>query len=127
MKLFSRAKDGGQESHVTGYFLIEIKPLFSVVLLHFVNGTRDAFHSHAFHAITWILSGEFREHMLDGRTKLYKPSLRPKITARSVFHKVFSYGDTWALSFRGPWKNTWQEFLPKANKFVTLTHGRKQL
>ena len=125
MKLFSLAKDGGPDSHVTGFFLVEIKSLFSIVLLHFANGTREAYHSHAFNAVTWVLKGEFQERMLDGKVNIFKPSLKPKITLRSTFHKVFSVGSTWALSFRGPWTNTWKEFLPSTRKFVTLTHGRK--
>lgn len=46
MKFFSKASDGGKDSGVTGFFLFEIKPLFSIVLLHFRNGTREAYHSH---------------------------------------------------------------------------------
>lgn len=125
MKLFSLSKDGGTESNVTGFFFVEIKKLFSVVLLHFANGTRDAYHSHAFNAVTWVLKGEFQEHMLDGTVNIFRPSFRPKITPRSTFHKVKSVGSTWALSFRGPWVSTWREYLPSVKKFVTLTHGRK--
>lgn len=125
MKFFSLSKDGGAESHVTGFFFVEIKKLFSIVLLHFANGTRDAYHSHAFNAVTWVIKGEFQEHMLDGKVNIFKPSFRPKITPRSTFHKVKSVGSTWAISFRGPWVNTWREYLPSSKSFVTLTHGRK--
>lgn len=31
----------------------------------------------------------------------------------------------WVLTFRGPWVDTWKEYLPKLKEFVTLTHGRK--
>ena len=48
MKLFKYMKDGGPESTVWGYFLIEIKSLFTIVLLHFKNGSREAYHNHAF-------------------------------------------------------------------------------
>jgi hypothetical protein len=51
MKFLSKCKDGGPESPVTAYVLVEIKSLFSVMLLHF-SGTREAFHSHAFNALT---------------------------------------------------------------------------
>lgn len=40
-------------------------------------------------------------------------------------HKVMSQGDTFVLSLRGPWADTWKEFLPGLNRFITLTHGRK--
>jgi hypothetical protein len=32
---------------------------------------------------------------------------------------------TWVLSFRGPWANTWREFIPSAQRWLTLTHGRR--
>ena len=129
VKVLKLAPDGGVKSGVTGLFVIEIKKLFSIVLLHFGNGTREAYHSHAFNAVTWFLKGKVIEHRLgDGNTitsKPFGPSIKPKITLRDNCHRVESLGDTWAISFRGPWRDTWQEYLPKEDKRVTLTHGRK--
>lgn len=125
MKVLQWGKDGGEQSHVSAFYIIEMKPLFSIVLLHFQNGTREAYHSHAFNAITWLLKGRFKEYVLNGKARYFWPRWKPKITLRSTFHKVYSYGDTWVLTFRGRWKKTWQEFLPEQNKFVTLTNGRK--
>ena len=125
MKLLSYEKDGGPESKSWGLFLVEIKSLFSVVLLHFHPGARDAYHSHAFHAVSWVLRGKLVENMLDGKVNTYTPGIRPVVTLRSSFHKVVSVGDTWAITFRGPWISRWREFLPVKGKFITLTHGRK--
>lgn len=129
MKFMSKAKDGGAESTVTGYWLVEIKSLFSVVLLRFDKGSRDAYHSHAFHALTWFLKGCVTEHVIVSpghlQDRVWKPSLRPKWTPRSCFHKVFAKETTWALSFRGPWKKTWHEYLPSTDTLRTLTHGRR--
>jgi len=129
MKFFQKAADGGKDSGVTGYFLVEIKPLFSIVLLHFRNGTREAYHSHAFNALTLWLKGRVIEHRLyypDARCvetqKTYRAG-QHKYTSRDNMHKVEGLGDTWALSFRGPWAKTWQEF--KEGRRITLTHGRK--
>lgn len=127
MKFFTYMKDGGAESKVSGFFLVEIKSLFSIVLLKFSDGSRDAYHSHAFNALSWVLSGKLAEYELKGvvSTTMYKPSLNPIWTPRSMFHKVMSVGDTWVLSFRGPWAKTWREFLPSTNTFRTLAHGRQ--
>jgi hypothetical protein len=131
MKFFQNATDGGKDSGVTGFFLIEIKPLLSVVFLRFRPGTREAFHSHAFDALTWFLKGRVREHRISYpyaqiiSVKEFGPSFRPKFTPRDNHHKVESLGVAWALSIRGPWGQTWREYLPKLRKFVTLTHGRK--
>lgn len=126
MKFFSIAKDGGPKSHVTGYWLIEVKWLFTVVLLRFAQGTREAYHSHAFNALSWFLSGEVEERLFGSPVvRTWKPSFRPKWTPRSCFHKVYAKRTTWCLSIRGPWQWTWREYIPATGEMHTLTHGRK--
>lgn len=124
MRLFSKSHDGGKGSGVTGYFLVEIKPLFSVVFLKFNKGTRDAYHNHAFNALTIWLKGSVREHMLDGQVNNWKAG-NIKYTPRENFHKVEALTDTWALSFRGPWLDKWNE--SRNDKLITLTHGRVEV
>ncbi len=125
MKLLSYGKDGGPDSCVWGVWLVEIKSLFSVAVLCFENGSREAFHNHAFNSISWVLKGELSEDFLDGKGRPHYPSFKPIITRRSTFHKVTSFGRTWVITFRGPWKKEWKEFLPKTEEFVTLQSGRK--
>ncbi len=119
------AKDGGPQSPVTGFFVIELKNLFSIVFLKFNKGCREAFHSHAFNAVTWFIKGHVTEQHLDGRKLAFRGSFKPKLTPRSCFHKVFAHVDTYAVSFRGPWTKTWKEYSPKKRRYTTLTHGRK--
>ncbi len=132
MKLFSLCKDGGPESHVWGYFAVEIKPLFSLVLLRFEDGSRDAYHNHAFNCISWVLKGHLTEHLVRDEysddlvdVNEYKPSLLPVLTFRDTRHKVVSHGRTWVISFRGPWTNSWKEVVD--GKEITLTHGRREV
>jgi len=126
MKFFSIAKDGGPESYVTGFFLVEIKSLFSIVILKFNKGTREVFHSHAFNAITLWLNAEVTEEYPDGNWKFWN-SWQWKRTPRNLFHRVRATKDSYAISFRGPWQSTWQEIIPQQNKVITLTHGRKEI
>jgi hypothetical protein len=127
MKLFKKAKDGGPESRVYGFFVIEAKKLFTIAGLRFEDGSREAYHSHAFNAMSWLLTGTLIEHVLheDGRVEVvqYWPSLRPIITRRDRCHKFVSYGVSLALSFRGPWSPTWFDVVD--GKRITLTHGRQ--
>jgi hypothetical protein len=130
-------KDGGPESTVWAHFLCEFKGLFSIVLLRFEDGSRDAYHSHAFHAVSWLLSGG----LLESRTTRiapgwivysYPPSALPIITLRSHHHKVTSVGRSWVLSFRGPWSSTWEETIPPAipgdaPERRVLTNGRREV
>ena len=124
MKLFSKAADGGKGSGVTGYFLIEWKRAFSIVLLHFAKGTREAFHEHAFNAWTLWLWGVVVEHHLNGYRKVFSGGMS-KFTPRNCFHKIEALEPTWALSIRGPWMDRWREW--RQGRFVTLTHGRREV
>lgn len=125
-RLFYTKPDGGKESGVTGYFLIEWKPLFSIGLLHFKKGSREAFHSHAFNAVTFWLKGSITEiKHFPVACADFSVSLKPKFTSRNNFHKVVAHVDTYALTLRGPWLDYWYEF--KQGKYLTLTHGRKQV
>jgi hypothetical protein len=124
VKFFHFGKDGGDESTVWGFWLIEAKRLFSIAVLKFVGESREAFHNHAFDSISWVLKGQLVENMLDGTVNVYRPSLLPIITRRNTFHKVDSTGTTWVFTLRGPWTKTWHEYLPQTDEQITLTNGR---
>ncbi len=137
MKFFSRAKDGGPKSTVTGFWLIELKWLFSIVLLRFAPGSRDEYHDHAFNALSWVFGpGALFETVIETHPvgersvrstviRVHERGVVPIVTKRSCMHRVSSSGTTWVLSFRGPWSRTWREYDPKTEEFVTLTNGRK--
>ena len=130
MRLFQKVPDGGKGSGVTAFVLIEIKSLFSIMLLHFAPGSREKYHNHAFNAWTLWLKGTVTEIDLHGPLHWFKAG-QWKYTPRTCFHKVIARpGGAWALTFRGPWRNWWQEFgyNPKTNRqeYTYLTHGRKE-
>lgn len=111
MKIFFKAKDGGEESTVTGYWLIESKRFFSIVLLKFEGKSREAYHTHAFNSISWLLKGKLTEKFKNNKDEnVYFPSIKPIKTRRRDFHKVSSNGTSWVISFRGRWKQNWKEY-----------------
>lgn len=125
MRFLYWGKDGGPRSTVHGFWIIEIKWLFSLVLLRFDEGSREVYHSHAFNAVTWWLRGGVDEYFPDGKGRPWVPSWRPKFTPRNCCHKVYARKRTWALSLRGPWSRTWVEYDPATVTTTTLTHGRR--
>lgn len=127
MKLLKMMKDGGNESTVTGYWLIEAKSLFSICLLRFEGASREAYHSHAFNCLSWVVRGKLSEQFLSGTRREHCASLKPFVTTRQDFHKVSSDGDSWVLTFRGPWARSWKEYIPASNEVVTLTEGRRRV
>lgn len=126
MKFFHKAKDGGPESTVTGYWLVESKALFSIALLRFDHGSREQYHTHAFNSISWVLGGELREEHIDGRVEFHGRSVAPVVTKRSTWHRVFGVftKPAWVFTLRGPWHKTWQEYDPRIGGCYTLTDGR---
>lgn len=125
MKLFTKLKDGGPDSPVDAYFLIEWKSVFSIALLKFNKGMRETHHSHAFNALTWFLSGRMDEQDIDGTVCRYTRSVVPKVTMCTKTHRVEALEDSWCLTVRGPWTNYWTEYDEYTGEFCTLTHGRE--
>lgn len=124
MRIFSKRKDGGPASTVDAYFLIEIKPLFSIALLKFHKGSRENYHSHAFNALTWFLAGDMTEELVTGEVTKYQRKIWPKVTGRKVFHKVYATKNSWCLTLRGPWCDRWNEHNKSTNTTTTLTNNR---
>jgi hypothetical protein len=121
MKLLT--KDGGPDSPVDAYFLCEFKNLFSIALLKFNKGTREAFHTHAFNAVTLFLGGKMSEEQYNGIRTPYRRL--PKFTGKCHNHRVIAFRDSWALTVRGPWDPTWTE--TAGNTTTTFAHGREIL
>ena len=122
-----KKKDGGPDSPVDAYFLIELKGLFTIALLRFDKGTREAYHTHAFNAFTWFLLGSLWEQDIDSSTIQYKRAWRPKNTPRVKWHRITAAQTSWCLTIRGPWAYSWKEYDPKTETITTFTSGRKVL
>lgn len=130
MRFFAKRNDGGPESNVTGYWLIESKRFFSIALLRFSPGSRENYHSHAFNA--WSL-------VFGSLTEIRQPrwGLMPVIrklsgfvfTERANLHRVInkSTKPVWALTFRGPWHRFWWEYDPRTSEYIKLTTGRHEV
>jgi hypothetical protein len=136
MKFFSISKDGGPESCVSAFWLCEIKSLFSIVLLRFGDGSREAFRSHAFNSVGWVLKGKIQEQFVfppssnadavpGTYVRYHRPGFRPIVVKRSTLHRVFSFGTTWVLNIRGPWAKNWQEYSPATGTWTIFSNGRK--
>lgn len=128
MRLLEWAADGGKDSGVRAFVIVEIKCLFSIMVLFFPQGTREKFHSHAFNAVTWWLRGYVWEERLFTSVRRYSASWRPKFTSYDNAHRVCGGVDgAVALTFRGQWRDTWYEYDTVKRFRYTLTHGRQVL
>lgn len=119
-----KRKDGGSESPVDAYFLIEIKDWFSIAILKFNKGGREAYHTHAFDAYTWFLKGNLVEEDVNGEYYLYERSLVPKKTLKSKNHRVKALSDSWCFTIRGKWDKTWTEYNENLDETTIFSNGR---
>jgi hypothetical protein len=125
-------KDGGPESPVS-FYGIEIKCLFSIGVLKFSEGCRESYHTHAFEALTWFLSGSLQEQRLwsvslygnNVEYTSYTKSLLPKYTSKENMHRVFSKKDSLCFTLRGPWATQWKEYEPYKQELTTFSKGRE--
>lgn len=124
MNILCKKKDGGKESPVDAYFLVECKGLFSVALLKFNKGGREAYHTHAFDAYTWFLKGNLVEEDVDGSVYKYNRSLIPKLTLKSKNHRVKALEDSWCFTIRGRWDKEWTEYNETLNESTVFSWGR---
>lgn len=107
------------------FFLIEIKPLFSIILTRLGSNGSTLLHSHPFDAVTFILKGVIQECGPEEQCdEYYAPAF--KRTGRQMHEISTSKDGAWLLTFRGPWASTWQEQQPDGT-IKTLTHGRREV
>lgn len=122
--------DGGKESNSRIYGL-EIKSLFSILVIRVKGPTRPVFHSHAFSAISWVLKGVLRERqrIWPGYNSIrHRANCRAIWTTWSTCHDVQPIppeSTTWVLHFRGPWRKQWIEIPHGGTTITTLSHGRQ--
>lgn len=144
------SKDGGPESRVRMWGF-EQKDLCSVLVLRFEEGTREAFHTHAFNAWSWVLAGNLIEQTLPEKDRHAweefertgggpRPHVTwagfgtpwdtgiwaPIYTDRRRFHKVAGGSrGAWAITFRSRWWTGWREYDPTTGKQTKLANHRE--
>jgi len=124
MHICKKRKDGGKNSPVDAYFLIEWKSFFSIAILKFNKGGREEFHTHAFNALTWFIKGQLEEEDVDGSLYNYKRSFLPKVTLKDKNHRVKALTDSWCLTLRGSWCDNWTEYKKDVDTTTKITHHR---
>jgi hypothetical protein len=139
MRLFNKKEVCLGKGPVHVYTIFEIKWLGGILFHKFETIEQNRYHNHAFHAVSFLLSGSYEEEVLSNpqydslnskviRTKIKRTVnqwLRPRWIPRDYCHRILkAEPNTWTLLFFGPWVKYWDEFFLD-NTRVTYTWGRK--
>lgn len=109
------------------FTIIEIKYLFGIIVNIFNTTDQDRFHSHAFHALSWMVRGHYFEDVLENSAVISKKIECSRFIPKNYIHKItLSTPNAVSVTFEGPWGSTWNEYFDNG-RVKTYGWGRKVL
>lgn len=110
------------EQSVTELTILEWKKLFSIKLFNFhsTSGKQDRFHTHAFNAISILISGDYIEEIItpDGDVReLNRSRNRIIYIPANEYHRITRSNGCRTLLITGPWGDEFKE-LRKVDEVV---------
>lgn len=104
--------DLGEQS-VTELTILEWKRFFSIKLFNFhpTDGKQDRFHTHAFNAVSILLSGDYVEEVIEKRqiVSLKRSRKRFLFIPANQYHRITKSNGCRTLLITGPWGNEFKE------------------
>jgi hypothetical protein len=101
------------DQSVTELTILEWKRFFSIKLFHFhkTDGDQDRFHTHAFNAVSILLSGDYMEEIVDqGQiVPLKRSRKRFLFIPKDSFHRITKSTGCRTLLITGPWGKEFKE------------------
>lgn len=127
-KLLHRDDTSLGVGNISRFTIIEIKYLFGIIINTFNTTSQDRYHSHAFHAWSWMLKGGYFEDVIkDGKVIRNVAIWKSRWIPRNHIHRIgYSLPGSMSVTFEGPWESTWQEYFTDG-RMKTYTWGRKVL
>jgi len=129
--LFRKKRVELGEGHIIAFTLFEHKYLFSIIIYHWKTIKQNRFHSHAFPAIAFLLSGKYEEEVFTKAGVIHKTVnqwLKPRVLPRNYTHRILQADKrTWTIVFTGPWLKYWYEYFEDTKTWVKYGWGRMVL
>ena len=115
---------------VTQYTVFECKQLFSIIFYRWNTVDQVRFHTHAFNAYAFLLRGYYEEKVIKDNkiiNKTVNQLFKPRFLARNYCHSIgYAKPNTMTLVITGRWQDTWQEYFPDTEEWVTYSWGRQK-
>lgn len=122
------------EQNVSEITVLEWKKLFSIKIFHFhkTDGKQDRFHTHSFGALSFLISGNYIEEVIqDGKVvALDRNRSRIIYIPKNEYHRITKSGGCRTILITGPWEPYWKELRELGNSHyqeVTQGAGRVDL
>lgn len=101
------------DQNVTELTVLEWKRFFSIKLFHFhpTDGKQDRFHTHAFNAVSILLSGDYVEEVIEWRqiVSLKRSRKRFLFIPADQYHRITKSNGCRTLLITGPWGKEFRE------------------
>ena len=129
---FFKAKDVALgEGHVRQYTVFENKYLFSIIFYKWNVVDQIRFHTHAFNAYAFLLWGTYDEKVLTRygiSDRTVDQWLKPRYLPKNYCHCIgYAKPNTMTLVITGKWQDTWREYFPDTDTWVTYSWGRNKI
>lgn len=110
------------EQNVTELTVLEWKRFFSIKLFHFhpTEGKQDRFHTHAFNAVSILLSGDYVEEVIESGqiVALKRSRKRFLFIPANQYHRITKSNGCRTLLITGPWGNEFKELRHLVDSYV---------
>lgn len=107
------------DQNVTELTVLEWKRFFSIKLFNFhpTEGKQDRFHTHAFNAVSILLSGDYVEEVIESRQIVACKRSRKRFLfiPANQYHRITKSNGCRTLLITGPWGNEFKELRPLFN------------
>jgi hypothetical protein len=102
------------DQNVTELTILEWKRFFSIKLFHFhpTDGKQDRFHTHAFNAVSILLSGDYVEEVVTEKRQivtLKRSRKRFLFIPANQYHRITKSNGCRTLLITGPWGKEFRE------------------
>lgn len=113
------------DQNVTELTILEWKRFFSIKMFYFhpTDGKQDRFHTHAFNAVSILLSGDYVEEVIKDALvcELKRSRKRFLFIPANQYHRITKSTGCRTLLITGPWGDEFKELrqVPSDNKYFT--------
>jgi hypothetical protein len=116
------------DGFIIQYTIFENKSLGGIWVYNWKTILQNRFHTHAFSAYAFLLSGGYIEEVIeDGKilTKYVSNWMRPRYLPENYCHRILrAEPNTWTIVFFGKWVPNWWEYFNDTKTWVKYSWGR---